>query len=117
MYSLLRSVKAFTCDRISKVVSIQYGKDKIQVKVDRAQLHVYQEGNQLKIYVPREQRRRQVCLARHLPIALLKEFGVSDSRRGAELGSILTATSQFAVDAILDLDGIIDVPEISSVED
>ncbi|TGO32803.1 hypothetical protein BHYA_0288g00120 [Botrytis hyacinthi] len=59
----------------------------------------------------------QVCLSRQLPIELLKHLGVSNFRKGAELGPIITANSFFAIDAILDSDGIIDGPGISPPKD
>ncbi|ATZ46359.1 hypothetical protein BCIN_01g09700 [Botrytis cinerea B05.10] len=116
-YDLLRNLEVFTSDSITKEVSIAQNKKITSVKVHTAFLHIAQDGHQLKLYVPKEQRHREVCLSRQLPIELLKHLGVPNYRKGAELGSIIRATSSFAIDAILDSDGIIDVPGIFPPED
>ncbi|TEY73343.1 hypothetical protein BOTCAL_0079g00080 [Botryotinia calthae] len=116
-YDLLRNLEVFTSDSITKEVSIAQNKKITSVKVHTAFLHIAQDDNQLKLYVPKEQRQREVCLSRQLPIELLKHLGVPNYSKGAELGSIIRATSSFAIDAILDSDGIIDVPGIFPPED
>ncbi|KAI9641118.1 hypothetical protein NHQ30_010548 [Ciborinia camelliae] len=104
-------------DSITKEVSIVQNNNKTSIKVHTAFLHIVQDDDRLKLYVPKEQRQREVCLSRQLPIELLKHLGVPNLGKGAELGSVITATSSFAVDAILDSDGIIQVPGISPPED
>ncbi|KAF5878202.1 uncharacterized protein Bfra_000367 [Botrytis fragariae] len=116
-YDLLQTLEVFTSESITKEVSIVQNKKITSVKVHTAFLHIAQDNNQLKLYVPKEQRQREVCLSRQLPIELLKHLGVPNFRRGAELGSIIRATSSFAINAILDSDGIIDVPGIFPSED
>lgn len=116
-YDFLRNLEVFTSESISKEVSIAQNKKITSVKLHTAFLHITQDDNQLKLYVPKERRQREVCLSRHLPIELLKYLGVPNFRKGAELGSVIRATSSFAIDAILDSDGIIDVPGIFPPED
>ncbi|KAF7949568.1 uncharacterized protein EAE97_003077 [Botrytis byssoidea] len=116
-YDLLQALEVFTSESITKEVSITQNKKIISVKVHTAFLHIVQDNNQLKLYVPKEQRQREVCLSRQLPIELLKHLGVHNFRKGAELGSVIRATSSFAIDAILDSDGIIDVPGIFPPDD
>ncbi|TGO13902.1 hypothetical protein BTUL_0061g00190 [Botrytis tulipae] len=116
-YDLLQTLEVFTSESITKEVSITQNKKIISVKVHTAFLHIAQDNNQLKLYVPKEQRQMEVCLSRQLPIELLKHLGVPNFRKGAELGSVIRATSSFAIDAILDSDGIIDVPGIFPPDD
>ncbi|TGO31378.1 hypothetical protein BPAE_0001g02500 [Botrytis paeoniae] len=116
-YDLLRNLEVFTSESITKEVSIAQNKKITSVKVHTAFLHIAQDNNHLKLYVPKEQRQREVCLSRQLPIELLKHLGVPNFRKGAELSSIIRATSSFAIDVILDSDGIIDVPGIFPPED
>ncbi|TGO51966.1 hypothetical protein BOTNAR_0339g00020 [Botryotinia narcissicola] len=116
-YDFLQTLEVFTSESITKEVSITQNKKIISVKVHTAFLHIAQDKNQLKLYVPKEQRQREVCLSRQLPIELLKHLGVPNFRKGAELGSVIRATSSFAIDAILDSDGIIDVPGIFPPDD
>ncbi|KAF7906551.1 hypothetical protein EAF00_000830 [Botryotinia globosa] len=112
-YDLLQTLEVFTSESITKQVSITQNKKIISVKVHTAWfLHIAQDNNQLKLYVPKEQRQREVCLSRQLPIELLKHLGVPNFRKGAKLGSVIRATSSDAIDSILDSDGIIDVPGI-----
>ncbi|ESZ98908.1 hypothetical protein SBOR_0766 [Sclerotinia borealis F-4128] len=116
-YRLLQTLKVFTSDSIAKEVSITHNKIIISINVLAASLHTAQDDDGLKLYVPKEQRQRDVCLSRQLPIELIKHLGIPKLPNGAELGSILTATRFFTVDAILDSDGIIEVPGISPPED
>lgn len=58
-----------------------------------------------------------MCLLRQIPAELLPHLGIHNVHKGAEVGAIITAASSFAVDAILDSDGIIEVAGISPPED
>ncbi|KAF7958935.1 hypothetical protein EAE96_002461 [Botrytis aclada] len=116
-YDLLRNLEVFTSESITKEISIAQNRIVTSVKVHIAFLHIAQVDDQLKLYVPKEQRQREVCLSHQLPIELLKHLGVSNFHKGAELGSVIRATSSFAIDAILDSDGIIDVPGLPHPED
>lgn len=117
IYSLLQRAEIHTSDGISKVVSIIQNGKITAIPGDTAYFHIDREGDQLKLYVPRSKKHRQVCLARQLPITLLKHLGVRHPGKGVELGAIITASSLFAVDAILQEDGIIEVPGITRPED
>ena len=116
-FSLLQTLVVFTSNGISKEVSIMQDGRTTSIQVDTAYVHVTQDGDRLKLYVPEEHKQRQVCLRRQLPITLLQYLGVPDPRKGAELGSIITVSSLSAVDTILDIDGIIEVQGISPPED
>jgi hypothetical protein len=68
--------------------------------------------NKLNLYVPKSKQRRQVCLSRQLPIMLLKHLGVENSTGGREMGPIITASSLFVVDELLEDAGIIELDRI-----
>lgn len=116
-FSKLQALEVFATDGISKRVSITQNGRSHSVQVSAAYFHVVQTEDRFELYVPEELRRRQVCLARQLPIKMLESLGVPDPTSGIGLGSIITASSLFVVDAILDEDGIISVPDLCRPEE
>ncbi|KAF2094595.1 hypothetical protein NA57DRAFT_80394 [Rhizodiscina lignyota] len=116
-FSKLQALEVFTSDGISKSVSITQNGRSRSVQVSTAYFHVVQTEDRFKLYVPEELRRRHVCLARQLPIKMLESLGVPDLTLGVGLGSIITASSLFVVDAILDEDGIISLPDLGRPEE
>jgi len=68
------------------------------------------------LYVPKRKRDQQVCLARQLPIKLLEHLGVQHAKQAAALASIITASSLYVVDTLLQQDGIIEIPGIDRPE-
>ena len=113
IFSLLENLEVFTSDKIFRTVSVFQKQHK-----DDAFFHIEKIGDQLKMYVPRNQEQQQVCLFRQLPLKLLVQLGVRVQGKGTELSAIITASSLVVVDTILEQDGVIDIlgvtkPEIS----
>jgi hypothetical protein len=116
MYEIIQTMDVYVSDSIFKSVSIDQGSETVIVQQDTAYLHIEEFEAKLRIYVPKSKKRRLVCFSRHLPIAILKRFDVSNFSRGSELGSIITAPSLFAVDELLSFAGIIEVAGIERPE-
>lgn len=116
VFPLLQTLEVFTSDNIAKEFSITQNGRSISVPSDTAYLHISQDAGQLKLHVPNEKRRREFCLSRQLPIRLLHHLGAPDSAKGGELGSVITASSLYALNLLLDEDGIIEVAGIPPPE-
>ena len=71
--------------------------------------HIEKVDDRLKMYVPRNQEQQQICLFRQLPLKLLVQLGVRVQWKGTELSAIITASSLFVVDTILEQDGVIEI--------
>jgi hypothetical protein len=108
-------VEVYSSDSISNVLSIALD-ETIAIPGEAAYFHIAQDGNQLTLYVPKRKRDQQVCLARQLPIKLLEHLGVQHAKQAAALASIITASSLYVVDTLLQQDGIIEVPGIDRPE-
>jgi hypothetical protein len=108
-------VEVYSSDSISNVLSLALD-ETIAIPGEAAYFHIAQDGNKLKLYVPKRKRDQQVCLARQLPIKLLKHLGVQHPKQAAALASIITASSLYVVDTLLQQDGIIEIPGIDRPE-
>ncbi len=117
IYPLLQNAKVYTGENISKVVSIVQGTETIAIPGDAAYCHIDQDNDQLDLYVPKAVKQRQVALARVLPLKLLQHLGVHPTEKAAGLGAIISSSSLFVVDEILQQDGIIEVAGVSRPEE
>jgi hypothetical protein len=108
-------MEVYSSDSISNVLSIALD-ETIAIPGEAAYFHIAQDGSQLTLYVPKRRRDQQICLARQLPIKLLEHLGVQRAKQAAALASIVTASSLYVVDTLLEQDGIIEVPGIDRPE-
>ena len=116
VFTQLQKLEVLTSDKMTRTVTIkQCGKTET-VPTATAFFHLDVTDMHLKLCVPENPERQQVCLSRHLPIGLLQHFGASAQNRGVELGSIITAKSLFVVDTILDEDGVIEIEGVCRPE-
>jgi hypothetical protein len=117
-YRKLQQISVHVSDGISKTVSIQQDRKTVEVPRETAYLHLDSQEDNLNLYVPRDQRRRQVCLHRQLPKTLLKYLGAANISAYERFGAIITAPTLVLVDDFLEHDGIIEIDGIQrSVED
>jgi len=98
-----------TSDKLSRTVTIKQGRRIVTLPTATAFFHLEVTDGHLKLCIPKDVERQQVCLFRQLPIGLLEHFGARAENRGVELGAIITARSLFVVDTILDQDGVIEI--------
>jgi hypothetical protein len=111
VFSQLGNIEVFTSDKIFRTVSVFQKQHK-----DNAFFHIEKVGDQLKMYVPRNQEQQQVCLFRQLPLKLLVQLGVQVQGTGTELSAIITASSLAVVDTILEQDGVIEILGVTKPE-
>ena len=116
-YNILQNMDVYTSVGISKSLSINQHGGSVTIPQHTAYFHLAMDGSKLNLYVPKSKQRRQVCLNRQLPMMLLRHLGVKNSASGRELGSIITASSLFVVDELLQDAGIIELNGIERPED
>lgn len=116
MFTLLQGLEVLTSDNMSRIVTIKQQNRTVSVPTETAFFHLEASDSHLKLYIPQNREHQQVCLFRHLPTRLLQHFGAPIRNRGAELGAIITATSVFVVDAILDQDGVIGIEGVCKTD-
>jgi hypothetical protein len=114
----LQTTYIFATDKIHRELTVSQGGKKVTVQAERAYCHfeVVANERQINIYVPKRRRDLEICLATHLPLALLKFLAVEETNIG-RFPSIILARSLAVVDAILDTAGIISLPSIGRPKD
>ncbi|KAF2810106.1 uncharacterized protein BDZ99DRAFT_442610 [Mytilinidion resinicola] len=117
MHRTLHNMDVYVSDAISKSVSIDQNDVTVTVPQATAYFHLDQQEGKLKLYVPQSKNQQRLCLSRELPISLLQHFGVPKDANGAELGSIITESSLFVINGLLEQAGIIEVGGITRPED
>lgn len=117
LYNQLCNASVYVSDGISKSLSVvQYG-ETVTVENSRANFHLDDIDNELRLYVPRDQDDREECFSWQLPIRLSRHFGIFDEAAVMALSSIISCRSLNAVDAILRNAGIIEVDGIDRPSD
>lgn len=112
LYDKLRRTSLYISDGISKSISVvQYGKT-ITVQRSRANFHLAEDDDKLRLYVPRDEDAREECFFRQLPRRLMNHFAIRDPTAEALLNGIVGCRSLVAVDGILKDAGIVEVEGI-----
>jgi len=91
---------------------VQYG-NPVTVKNSKANFHLEDRGDQIRLYVPRDTKDREVCFFRQLPRRLLSFFAISDTTAEAVICGILNSSSLVVVNEVLKDAGIIEVDGIN----
>ncbi|KFY15288.1 hypothetical protein V492_02105 [Pseudogymnoascus sp. VKM F-4246] len=112
LYNKLLRVSIYVSDGISKSISVvQYG-ETITVENSRANFHLEEDDDELRLYVPRDENFREECYFRQLPRRLMTFFAISDPTMEALVSGIIGCRSLIAVDGILRDAGIVNVDGI-----
>lgn len=82
------------------------------VENSRANFHLDEDEDELRLYVPRDENAREECYFRQLPRRLMTFFAISDLTIEALLSGIIGCRSLIAVDGILKDAGIVNVDGI-----
>jgi len=119
LYDLLRTVVTVETEGISSTLILEIGGETFDYEVGTSELHLEEKGGVLKIYVPRDEDRQEICFHSSLPRRL---FSWLMTRSGAEqvetmddeaavnvMQSVLNCSSNSVVPHILTKEG---VPEI-----
>jgi hypothetical protein len=117
-YRKLQQISVHVSDGILKTVSVQQDRKTVEVPRESAYIHLDSQEDNLNLFVPKDQHRRQVCLHRQLPKTLLKYLGAANIYAYERFGAIITAPTLVLVDEFLEHDGIIEIEGIQrSMED
>jgi hypothetical protein len=101
---------------LKSISVIQHG-ETITVENSHANFHLNQVGNNLQLYVPRDEDAREECFLRQLPRRLIKHFLITDPNAEALFNSIIGCRSLIAVERILEDAGIVEVEGIDRTSD
>lgn len=93
----------------SKTLTLSQGDHRITVESGKGNLHIEEDRQHLKLYVPRESTARERCYLSQLPQRLLHYLAISDVAAKSTLTAVLTG-SQAVLNDILEYDGIVEVP-------
>jgi hypothetical protein len=114
----LRTLQVFATDSIHRELTVSQNGEDVTVQAETAYCHIkeIEHEKSVKIYVPKRRKYLEICLAMHLPLAILEYLGVDRTNiRG--FPSIISAKSLAVVDAIIDTAGIISLVGVERPED
>ena len=74
------------------------------VKGVRSNLHIGSDEEQLRLYVPKDKKKRKLCYLTQLPQKLAIHLGLADNSAVRIMGSIIAATSDLLDDLLLEED-------------
>ncbi|KAF2187478.1 hypothetical protein K469DRAFT_749209 [Zopfia rhizophila CBS 207.26] len=116
LFQTLQTVDIYVTDTISKKLSIRQNNDTVTVTAETSNLHLEEVEEKLRLYVPKDPERRSKCMARELPLTLLKHLGAARGSIG-DLASILLTKQLAVIDSILEDAGIIGIDGVERSED
>ena len=101
----------FESDGILKTVTLSHQGPPIVVEGAKGNLHIEQDNNQVRLYVPRNRRDRELCYLTQLPKKLVAHLAIIDPTAVKVFGDILKA-SPLVLDDVLKDHGIVQVPGV-----
>ncbi|KAI3326722.1 hypothetical protein HD806DRAFT_551833 [Xylariaceae sp. AK1471] len=129
LYQVLKRSRVLETESISSELHIVENGNTIRILQDQAELHIDSTDNGLKIYVPKDSDRQDLCFLLDLPVALFKwmmseNISKIDTRKGEVAKRLVTNilalnTGPSALRLLLDKEGIIDLdfPEDNAESD
>lgn len=108
LYNLLRNATTVETDGISASLVLEQDGQKHEVEVSRSDLHIEDDGGQLKIYVPRDEIAQDVCFKSRLP-RRLAQWLMTNGRIEDSLVQVINAVLDCriaAVHRILEEEGV-----------
>lgn len=114
----LRTLDVIATDSIRRELTVNQNEEDVTVQAETAYCHIkeVEDEKSVRIYVPKRRKNLEICLATHLPLAMLEYLGVQETDVGG-FPSIISAKSLAVVDAILDTAGIINLVCVERPED
>ena len=112
VYNRLSSTKVFCSDSIEKEVKLVVDGKIYGSQTIKGRLHIVTLEDCFEIYLPRDDKERELCMYRRLPQELASIFGVPDSIGLKVLGDILQA-KLILIEDLLTENGVIPLPEYS----
>lgn len=114
-YRILREACVYESEGFAKILSVMQSGLPITVESARGVLHLEEQNNTLKIFVPRDQRDRRLCYMNQLPKDLIAHLGITDAAARGVFQNVLGSDMDI-LDDILEGDGIIQVELDPSLE-
>ena len=97
-------------DTIVKTVTISLaGLEPVTIEGEKAKLHMEENNNHLKLYVPQEKRQRELCFLKVLPDKLAAYLGIREQEAVKVLGNVLNGSASI-VNELLEEHGIVPLP-------
>jgi hypothetical protein len=117
-FQIIQNLRVFSTDAINRKLKVSQKERDVVVQAESAYCHFQgnEDERQIKIYVPNRSRDLEICLATHLPLAMLAYLGVDETKLGV-FPSLVSANSLAVVDNILDTAGIINLAGAKRPED
>lgn len=109
VFDLFSCATVYGSETISKSISLFQSLQTFTVKCNQAGCHLEELDGQLKLYVPSDERNRELCYLQHLPKSVLRFLSISDSSAETLLVQVLGSSSLDIVNVILEDAGIIEV--------
>ncbi|KAF1985759.1 hypothetical protein K402DRAFT_404890 [Aulographum hederae CBS 113979] len=101
-HALLLATDVLVSDGIGKTMAINLGDQRVEVESKKAYIHLEEQGDKLKLYVPRDKSQREAALLRELPRTLLECLGAKKMQGAEGLGTVIGASSLATVDMLLE---------------
>jgi hypothetical protein len=113
LYNQLLDATIYVSNGIYKSISVVQDGEAVTVENNRANFHLDEDDDGLRLYVPRDENAREECFFRQLPRRLMTYLAISDPIAEASLIGIIGCRSLIAVDGILKDAGIVEVDGIT----
>lgn len=118
-HELLRKLMhaiVYQTDNIVMTVGLELNGRVIEAQSTTGTLHIEDDDSSLKLYVPKDEKDREICFFTQLPERLVSHWAISDRAAVKIIGDALTA-STYALDGILREYGITELPGLRPAED
>ena len=109
MYRKLAEADIYESDGISKTVTISINGEQSSVPGAKGKIHIEEIDDKLRIYVPRDQRERELCYLVQFPPKLATHLNIGEQIGIKVLGDLLKASIVVVEDVLTD-HGIVQVP-------
>ncbi|KAL8786867.1 MAG: hypothetical protein Q9195_008024 [Heterodermia aff. obscurata] len=111
LYQRLRRARVYTSDNISSTVKLVLNSTTIATKTTHGSLHLEDNAEQIKLFVPRNTKEIELCYLTKVPERLVTYFGIEDAGAAKAFGDILRCSPQVLND-VLETHGIVRVPGV-----
>lgn len=109
VFDLFRCATVYVSEKISKSIILFQSLQTFTVQCNQANCHIEELDGQLKLYVPSDERNRELCYLQQLPKSVLRFLSISDSSAETVLVQVLGSSSLDIVNVILEDAGIIEL--------
>jgi len=111
LHQRLREAEVYLSDNISSTVELVFKGMAIAKQSTQGRLHFQDDGNQIRLYVPRDGRLRELSYLTDVPERIVSHFEIKDQGAAKVFGDALKC-SLFILDDVLKSHGIVRVPGV-----